>query len=163
MKHSRVRFGEGAEEARTEQKLCRKCCFNGVLLWKAATNVLHFKELTLTICGRRYLLDSSTLTYSLQKSFSSRDVGYMDRIKQSCWVICQQQDGGGRGGGGLEREVALSQCDKIPWLSWNFTATIPVFMCYYPIPGWQKQGFHPCEEKIFELKNSGCKADQTSA
>ena len=121
MKHSRVRFGKGAEEARTQQKLCGKCCFNGVLLWKAAVNVLCFKELTLTISGRRYLLDSSTLTYSLQISFSRRDVGYVDRIKQSCWVICQQQNWEVE-----EREVALSQHDKIPWLNCIFTSTTPV-------------------------------------
>lgn len=112
-------FGEEAEEAHTEQKLCRKCCFHWVLLRKAAANVLCFKELTLTICGRRYLLDSFTLTYSLQKSLSSRDLGYVNRIKQSCWVICQQHNWGVE-----EREV--NQRDKIPWLSWVFTATIPI-------------------------------------
>lgn len=99
----------------------------------------NFSEFTLTICGRRYLLDSSTLAYSLQKPFSSRVVGYVDRIKQSCWVICQQQNWGVEG-----REVALSQCDKITWWSWIFTATIPIVCA---IPGCQKQGFHLCEEK----------------
>lgn len=117
-KHSRVCCGWGAEKACTEQKLCGTCCFKGMLLWKAAAHVLCFKGLTLTICGRRYLLDSSTLTCSLQKTFISRHTGYVDRIKQSCWVICQQQNLG-------VEERALSHCDKIPWLIWTFTAMIP--------------------------------------
>lgn len=140
-KHSRVCCGWGAEKACTEQKLCGTCCFKGMLLWKAAANVLFFKGLTLTICGRRYLLDSSTLTCSLQKTFISRHTGYVDRIKQSYWVICQQQNLG-------VEERALSHCDKIPWLIWTFSNDTR-FTCYYPpTPGWQKQGFHLCEKKI---------------
>lgn len=38
------------------------------------------------------------------------------------------------------------------------------FTCYYPpTPGWQKQGFHLCEEKIFELKTFQAKPDWKTA